>query len=74
MSCQVTALPIQPGNGDARREGVSTQGRDDKDEQEKGGEPHENNQKFGLVSALLQTGAWKDAERVLCQVNNIVGI
>jgi THO complex subunit 2 len=47
---------------------VSTQGKDDKDEEEKSGEPHENNQKFGLLWALLQTGAWREAERVLCQV------
>jgi len=51
---------------------VSTQGKDDDEDKDKDKEKksdlHENNQKFGLLWALFKVGAWKEAERLLCQL------
>jgi len=50
---------------------VSTQGKGDEDEEgekDKKKDLHENNQKFGLLWALFKVGAWKEAERLLCQL------
>ena len=50
---------------------VSTQGKGDEEEEgdkEKKRDLHENNQKFGLLWALFKVGAWKEAERLLCQL------
>ena len=51
---------------------VSTQGKDDEEDKDKDKEKksdlHENNQKFGLLWALFKVGAWKEAERLLCQL------
>ena len=50
---------------------VSTQGKGDEEEEgdkDKKRDQHENNQKFGLLWALFKVGAWKEAERLLCQL------
>merc|ERR1719347_549001 len=48
---------------------VSTQGKNEDDENEKEDKnKHENNQKFGLLEALLKVGAWGHAEKLLCQL------
>ena len=45
---------------------VSTQGKDEEKEKEE--DKHENNQKFGLLEALIKVGAWTHAEKLLCQL------
>ena len=45
------------------------QGKNEDDENEKEDKnKHENNQKFGLLEALLKVGAWGHAEKLLCQL------
>ena len=39
---------------------------DKKESEEK--DKHENNQKFGLLEALIKVGAWSHAEKLLCQL------
>ena len=44
-------------------------GKNDDDEKEKEDrDKHENNQKFGLLEALIKVGAWNHAEKILCQL------
>ena len=50
---------------------VSTAGNTDddkKDKEEKPRDPHENNQKFGLLEALIKVGDWRHAQKILCQL------
>merc|ERR1719347_554172 len=48
---------------------VSTQGKNEDEENEKEDrDKHENNQKFGLLEALIKVGAWGHAEKLLCQL------
>ena len=46
---------------------VSTQGKDEEKEKEDE-DKHENNQKFGLLEALIKVGDWTHAEKLLCQL------
>ena len=48
---------------------VSTQGKNDDEDKEKDDrDKHENNQKFGLLEALIKVGDWNHAEKILCQL------
>ena len=42
--------------------------KDEEKEEEKKKDPLENNQKFGLLEALLKVGAWTEANKILCQL------
>ena len=42
--------------------------KDDEKEEEKKKDPLENNQKFGLLEALLKVGAWQEAYKIICQL------
>ena len=45
------------------------QGKNEDEENDKEDKTkHENNQKFGLLEALLKVGAWGHAEKLLCQL------
>ena len=48
---------------------VSTAGKnEDDDKEDKDKDKHENNQKFGLLEALIKIGDWTHAQKILCQL------
>lgn len=47
---------------------VSTQGKNDDEEKERDEKDKHDNQKFGLLEALIKVGAWNHAEKLLCQL------
>ena len=42
--------------------------KDEEKEDEKKKDPLENNQKLGLLEALVKVGAWKEASKIICQL------
>ena len=48
---------------------VSTAAKnDEEDKEDKSNDVFENNQKFGLLEALIKIGDWTDAQKILCQL------